>query len=164
MIEDPGMKRHHLHAVVAMASNRVIGRDGRLPWHLPDDLRFFKRLTLGHPVVMGRRTFESIGRPLPGRRNIVLSRSLAPREGIEVIGDISALDRLGLEGPVFVIGGAEVYRQLLPRCESVYVSQLFAPCDGDALMPAFEGEFPAVETLERFAEFEVRHYRRAGAE
>jgi dihydrofolate reductase len=157
------MKRHHLHAVVAMASNRVIGRDGRLPWRLPDDLRFFKRLTLGHPVVMGRRTFESIGRPLPGRRNIVLSRSLSPREGIDVIRDISEIDCLGLEGPVFLIGGADVYRQLLPQCESVYVSQLTSSFDGDALMPEFERDFPVVETIERFAEFEVRRHRRAGA-
>ena len=74
-----------LIAIVGMASNRVIGKDGTLPWRLPEDLKFFKKTTLGHPILMGRKTFDSIGKPLPGRRNIVLSRTMESREGVEVI-------------------------------------------------------------------------------
>lgn len=149
-----------------MAANRVIGRAGALPWHLPDDLKFFRALTLRHPVVMGRKTFASIGRPLPKRRNLVLSRppaeGAAPwsAEGIEVLQTPDDLDRLGLEGRVFVIGGAEIYRLLLPRCASVIVSKLHAAHDGDAFMPLFEADFPAAERLAVYPEFEVWEYRR----
>ncbi|MFN0128539.1 MAG: dihydrofolate reductase [Verrucomicrobiales bacterium] len=155
-----------LHAVVAMAANRVIGRDGRLPWHLPDDLKFFKALTLEHAVVMGRKTFASIGRPLPKRRNIVLSRrpgaGIQPWSalGIEVIHEPEDLERLDLSGRVFVIGGAEIYRLLLPRCASVIVSKLHASHEGDAFMPSFETEFPAAERLAEFPDFEVWEHRR----
>jgi len=149
-----------------MASNRVIGRGGGLPWHVPDDLKFFKSLTRGHAVVMGRKTFESIGRPLPQRRNIVLSRPPArdrpawSAPGVEIIHWPDDLDQLGLAGRVFVIGGAEVYRLLLPRCTSVIVSRMQAVPDGDAFMPPFEGDFPRCERLALFETFEVwEHFR-----
>lgn len=152
-----------------MAANRVIGRAGALPWHLPDDLKFFRALTLGHPVVMGRKTFASIGRPLPKRRNLVLSRS--PVAGaavwsapdIEILHSPDDLDRLGLQGRVFVIGGAEIYRLLLPRCASVIVSKLHAAHDGDAFMPLFEADFPAAERLAVYPGFEVWEHRRQAA-
>jgi dihydrofolate reductase len=137
------------HAIAAMASNRVIGRGGVMPWHLPDDLKFFKQTTLGCPVVMGRKTWESLGRPLPGRRNIVLSRGLGDVAGAEVVGSVEALDGLGLEGDVFVIGGAEIYRLLLERCVSVYLTVLAGPAEGDAFMPAFEEAFPVVAVIGR---------------
>jgi len=106
-----------------MASNRVIGKEGKLPWHLPEDFRWFKKLTMGHPIVMGRKTCESIGRPLPGRRNIVVSRewSEAP-EGFELVNAIKALGDLDLKEEVFVIGGAVLYQELLPQCEQLYLS------------------------------------------
>ncbi len=119
-----------------------------MPWHLPDDLKFFKRTTLGCPVVMGRKTWESLVRPLPGRRNIVLSRVLGEVAGAEVVRSVEALDGLGLEGDVFVIGGAEVYGLLLERCESVYLTVLAGPADGDAFMPVFEEAFPVMEVIE----------------
>ena len=137
------------HAIAAMASNRVIGRGGVMPWHLPDDLKFFKQTTLGCPVVMGRKTWESLGRPLPGRRNIVLSRGLGDVAGAEVVDSVEALDGLGLEGDVFVIGGAEIYRLLLERCGSVYLTVLAGPAEGDAFMPPFEEAFPVVEVIGR---------------
>jgi dihydrofolate reductase len=149
-----------------MAANRVIGRGGALPWHLPDDLKFFKSLTLGHPVVMGRKTFVSIGRPLPKRRNIVLSRppahGAAPwtATGVEVLHAPEDLNALGLDGRVFVIGGAEIYRLLLPHCTSVIVSKLHAPHEGDAFMPVFEADFPVAERLATYPEFEVWEHRR----
>ncbi|MGI8602007.1 MAG: dihydrofolate reductase [Verrucomicrobiales bacterium] len=149
-----------LHAVAAMAANRVIGRDGKLPWRLPNDLRFFQNLTCGHPVVMGRRTYESIGRPLKGRRNIVLSRSLVPSPGVEIIQGPGSLWDLDLSGSVFVIGGEAIYRELLPQCSSVYLSRLFAAFAGDTWLPPFEQDFPLVEKLATFPEFELLHYRR----
>jgi dihydrofolate reductase len=135
------------HAVVAMAGNRVIGAGGVMPWHVPEDLKFFRRLTLGHPIVMGRKTWESLGRPLPGRRNVVLSRTLGPVEGAEVVPDVAALEALGLVGDVYVIGGAEIFRLLLPRCASVYVTLLEQRPEGDTFMPAFEEDFPQVTVL-----------------
>lgn len=131
-----------------MASNRVIGREGRLPWHLPEDLKFFKRTTLGHPILMGRKTFDSIGRPLPGRRNIVLSRTMAPREGIEVIRDISELPHV-CEGAeqVFLIGGAQLFAELLPRCDGLYLTWIEHPYEGDVLLPPFEHLFDLKDTL-----------------
>jgi len=152
-----------------MAANRVIGRAGALPWHLPEDLKFFKALTLGHPVVMGRKTFESIGRPLPKRRNIVLSRAPAAGSsawsapGIEVMHSPDDLGTLGLSGRVFVIGGAEIYRLLLPLCSSVMVTKVHAPCEGDAFMPVFEADFPVAERLAVHPEFDIWEHRRVAA-
>lgn len=125
-----------LQIIVAMDPDGVIGRDNRLPWHLPEDLRHFKRITTGHTVVMGRRTYESIGRPLPNRRNIVLSRQAdweAP--GIEVHADLdSALAAAG-EGPVFVIGGAELFRETLPRAAVLHLTRVHQRYPGDVHFP-----------------------------
>ncbi|HEX2746799.1 MAG TPA: dihydrofolate reductase [Verrucomicrobiales bacterium] len=136
-------------AVAAMAANRVIGRDGALPWRLPEDMKFFRTLTTGHPVVMGRKTWDSLGRPLPNRRNIVLSRSMRPVEGAEVVGSVEELKSLGLTGDVYVIGGAEIYRLLMPECTVVYLTVLTAEADGDTRFPEFESLFPRVTVLER---------------
>jgi dihydrofolate reductase len=129
--------------VVAMARNRVIGRDGGLPWHISADLRRFKRITLGKPVVMGRKTFESIGRPLPGRHNIVVTRDPNySKEGIVVVPDLgSALkaaanyNRTSGEREIMVIGGGELYRQALPLAERIYLTEVWAEPAGDAVFP-----------------------------
>lgn len=150
-----------LIAIVAMASNRVIGRDGTLPWHFPEDLKFFKRTTLGHPILMGRATFESIGRPLPGRQNIVLSRTLAPREGITVIRDVSELaQHCPPDSTVFVIGGAQVYGELLPHCDGLYLTWVAEPFEGDTYLPAFESLFTLKAVLEKTGALEFRYYER----
>ena len=146
-----------LHAIVAMASNRVIGKDGKLPWHLPEDLKFFKKTTLGHPILMGRKTFESIGRPLPGRRNIVLSSTMPEREGVEVIRHV---DELQADDAVFLIGGAQLFELLLPRCESVYLTWVEQPHDGDVLLPPFEALFPNCEVIGTGDGIEFRRYRK----
>lgn len=144
-----------------MASNRVIGREGRLPWHLPEDLKFFKRTTLGHPILMGRRTFESIGRLLPGRQNIVLSQTLEPREGLTVIRDIGELPRVcGNAEKVFLIGGAQLFANLLPRCDELLLTYIAAPHEGDVLLPPFEHLFEFREMLGRGDGFEFRRYER----
>ncbi len=154
--------RPHLTAVVAMTPSRVIGRDGKLPWHLPEDLAYFKRTTLGHPIVMGRKTFESIGRPLPKRRNIVLTRDKSwTATGVEVIHRPEALfDLPSLGDQVFIIGGAEIYAAVFPILDDLLVSHVFAEHEGDTRFPEFAREFPRSELLETHADFEVRrHFR-----
>jgi dihydrofolate reductase len=152
----------HLTAIVAMTPERVIGRNGALPWHLPEDLAFFKRVTSGHPVVMGRKTFESIGRPLPKRRNIVLTRDPAwSAPGVEVIHRPEELKALqGLEGRVFIIGGSEIYAAFLPETDDLLVSHVFAEHEGDTRFPEFRQDFPHAELLEQHADFEVRRWSR----
>ena len=151
------------HAIAAMAANRTIGRDGVMPWHLPDDLKFFKRTTLGCPVVMGRKTWESLGRPLPGRRNIVLSRGLGEVSGAEVVGSVEALDGLGLEGDVFVIGGAQVFAELLPRCDGFYLTHIAKEIEGDVFLPPFEHLFRLKEVVGTSGELEFRYYEAVSA-
>ncbi|MES2661313.1 MAG: dihydrofolate reductase [Verrucomicrobiota bacterium] len=155
----------HLTAVVAMTPDRVIGKAGTLPWHLPEDLAFFKRTTSGHPIVMGRKTYESIGRPLPKRRNIVLTRDLTwSAEGVEVIHQPENLGKLpDLDGRVFIIGGSEIYAAFLPDLDDLVVSHVFGNYDGDTRLPEFEGNFPDSEILETHADFEVRRHFRAPA-
>lgn len=151
-----------LKAVVAMASNRVIGKDGGLPWKLSADLKWFKKVTLGFPIVMGRVTMESIGRPLPGRRNLVISRSLesAP-EGFELVSSCEdALKSLVGETEASIIGGAQIYREMMPLCDEVLLSYVFHPYEGDTLLPEFEDDFKMVEVLFRDEDFELRRYVR----
>lgn len=151
-----------MKAVVAMASNRVIGRNGGLPWKLSADLKWFKKVTLGFPIVMGRVTMESIGRPLPGRRNLVISRSLASvPEGFELVPSCeAAMEALAGETEASVIGGAQIYREMMPLCEEVLLSYVFHPYDGDTLLPDFEDDFEMVEVLHRDEDFELRRYVR----
>ncbi|RMH23020.1 MAG: nucleoside triphosphate pyrophosphohydrolase [Acidobacteria bacterium] len=126
--------------LAAMSENRVIGRDGRLPWHLPADLKRVKRLTVGHTVIMGRRTFESIGRPLPRRRSIVLSRDRRYRPaGVEVAASLEeALALAGGEEEVFVFGGAELFRLALPRARRIYLTLVHAEVEGDVHFPPWD--------------------------
>jgi dihydrofolate reductase len=127
-----------LTAVVAATENDVIGRGNAMPWHLPADLRHFKEITLGHPVLMGRRTFEAIGRPLPGRRNLVLSRSrdfVVP--GVEVVHDVDeAIAKAGDAPELMIIGGAALYALALPRTGRVHLTRLHMSVEGDAYFPA----------------------------
>ncbi|MGL4400667.1 MAG: dihydrofolate reductase [Luteolibacter sp.] len=151
-----------LTAIVAMTPERVIGRDGKLPWNLPADLAFFKRTTSGYPIVMGRKTFESIGRPLPKRRNIVLTRDPNwSAEGVEVIHQPSELrDLAGMAGRVFIIGGSEIYAAFLSELEDLLVTHVFENHPGDVWFPEFESRFPASDFIEYHADFEVRrHFR-----
>src|SRR5438067_9831623 len=116
----------HITLVVAMDANRGIGIDNKLPWHLPEDLAHFKRVTLGHPIIMGRKTWDSIGRPLPGRRNIVITRN--PQwhaDGTERASSLtSALDLARNESKVFVIGGGEIYAQALPLADELVLTEI----------------------------------------
>jgi dihydrofolate reductase len=146
-----------------MAANRVIGRDGALPWHLPEDLKFFRRTTTGHPILMGRKTWESLGRPLPNRRNLILSRTLSDQPGAEVLRHPDDLEKLGLEGPVYIIGGAEIYQLLLPRTDEILLTLLTEPAEGDTFLPAFENDFHLAEILEEIpGRAQWRRYVRRG--
>ncbi len=127
-----------LTAVVAATENNVIGRDNGMPWHLPADLQHFKSVTLGSPVLMGRKTFEAIGRPLPGRRNLVLTRSAAfSVPGLEVVHSLEEAIALAGDVPeLMIIGGAALYELALPRTQRVHLTRLHMTLEGDAHFPA----------------------------
>lgn len=129
-----------LSLIVARAENGVIGRDNRLPWRLPEDLKRFKALTWGKPILMGRRTFESLGRPLPGRTNLVMTRSEDYRpEGVTVVRSLDeALSAVPDAPELVVIGGAEIYRLALPHADRVYLTEVHAAVDGDTVLSAFD--------------------------
>lgn len=128
--------------VVAMAENNVIGKDGDLPWHIPADLKHFKAVTMGKPIVMGRRTYESIGRPLPGRLNIVVTRDPSRQwDGVETVQSLpDALDRAAADGAeeIMVIGGGDLYRAALPLAQRIYLTRVHEVVDGDTVFPALD--------------------------
>jgi len=133
------MKETEVILVLARADNGVIGRDNTLPWHIPADLRRFKALTQGKPMIMGRRTFDSLPGRLPGRRHIVLTRDQTWRaEGAEVAHDPDAALVLAGEGTVSVIGGAEIYRLFLDRADRIELTEVHLTVDGDAVMAPFD--------------------------
>jgi dihydrofolate reductase len=150
-----------MKAIAAMARNRVIGKDGQIPWHLPEDFKWFKSVTLGHAILMGRRTWDSLGRPLPGRLNLVATRdpSAAAPDGAELVRDLAAFDPAAyLPRDVWVIGGAELYRQLLPRCDELLLTLVHREPEGETAMPPFEHLFPLRETLRATPEFDVLRF------
>jgi dihydrofolate reductase len=150
-----------LTGIVAMTSARIIGNAGGLPWHLPEDLAFFKKTTSGHAIIMGRKTYDSIGRPLPKRRNIVMSRDVSwQRKGVEtVLGPQEAMDLLD-GGVAFVIGGAAVYELFLPLMDDLLITHVRDDFSGDTVFPAYDEEFPFVEVLWECAEFRICRHRR----
>ena len=151
-----------LKAIAAMAENRVIGDGPRIPWHLPEDFRWFKEATLGGVLVMGRRTFESIGRPLPGRETVVLSGSGWTDARVRVVPDLRSL-RAWLASdprPAWVCGGGEVYRQLLPECSELWLSHVEGNPPGDVRFPAFEDRFEPAGVLREGHGFRVVRYIR----
>lgn len=144
-----------LSIVVAMAANNVIGRDNELPWHLPADLQHFKQTTMGRPILMGRKTYESIGRPLPGRTNIVITRDGSyTAEGCEVVTSIpAALEAAAGHDEVMVIGGAELYRQVLPEVETIYLTRIHESVEGDTRFPEISNtEWHQVERIDHEAD------------
>jgi dihydrofolate reductase len=146
--------------IVAVAENGAIGSGNRLPWHLPDDLKRFKALSLGKPVVMGRRTFESIGRPLPGRPNIVISRQggLAI-DGVRVAHSLDeALAAAGSVPEVVVIGGAQIFRQVLPRTDTIHLTRVHARVAGDVFFPELDPAQWREAAVEHYAADERHQY------
>lgn len=139
--------------IAAMDRKRVIGQQNQLPWNLPEDLKHFKEVTMGHPIIMGRKTFQSIGRPLPGRENVVLTRDdTFQAEGITIVNSLTeALDRYKDQDP-FVIGGADVFQRSIPLSHTIYLTLIDQEFEGDAYFPELdlEHEFEVVEESERF--------------
>lgn len=136
------MSKPVLTLVAAMASNRVIGINNTLPWHLPEDLKHFKAVTLGKPVLMGRKTYDSIGRPLPGRRNIVITRQADwQAAGVEVAHSLEqALEMAADVAEVCLIGGAELYRQAIATADCLRLTEIAQSFEGDAHFPAFDAQ------------------------
>jgi len=132
--------------IVAMAENNVIGHNNNMPWHIPEDLKYFKKITTGHPIIMGRKTFESIGRPLPNRINIVVTNNHNwSADGVIVSHNIDEALRIGAReaeavgvDELMVIGGAKLYRQVIDKAERLYLTQIHAHIEGDTAFPAFD--------------------------
>ena len=150
---------HPFKALAAMARNRVIGHGPEIPWHLPEDFKWFKATTMGQVLVMGRRTFESIGRALPGRKTLVLTRGDFSHPDVTVI---RSLDEIAahLDGRTcFIAGGAQVYAAGLPRCSDLFLTHVLREVEGDVLFPPFEDRFEEVAVLREEAEFRIVHYQ-----
>lgn len=148
--------------VVAMAADRAIGIKQSIPWHLPEDMKLFKRLTMGHPILMGRKTWESLGRPLPGRQNIVLTRDTTyTAEGATVIRSVEELSELELmDCEVMVIGGAQIYAHLLPKMKKLYVSEVQGEYAADTWFPEFAHHFLRSTPVEQFDGFRLVLYEK----
>ena len=142
-----------------MSLNRVIGFRNAIPWHIPEDLKWFKKLTMGHIIVMGRKTFESIGKPLPGRRTIVLSRVTDNVPGAEAVSSLEQLPEPAASQDIFICGGAQVYAQTLPQCSDLYLTLVQREVEGDAFFPAFEHLFQPVAEIAKSPDFIITHYR-----
>lgn len=150
-----------LIAIAAMAENRAIGRANKIPWHLPEEFKWFKETTLGHVLIMGRKTFESIGRPLPKRTTIVVSRSEFKFEGVLWAPSVVEAIKLAGDRQAFVCGGAQIYEAMLPLCYDIYLTVVKQQItDADTFLPEFESKFKFVDILRENADFIVKHYSR----
>jgi dihydrofolate reductase len=146
-------------AIAAMSLNRVIGAGNKIPWHLPDDFKWFKAITTGHVIVMGRKTFESIGKPLPNRETIVLSRSAWTHPGVQTIHSLDELPALADGRKIFICGGAQIYAQALPLCSDLFLTLVKREVEGDAFFPPFEDRFELAGEIRDTPEFKILHYR-----
>lgn len=151
-------------AIAAMSRTRVIGAGNRIPWHLPEDFKWFKAKTMGHDLIMGRRTFESIGRPLPGRRTFVLSRSQWNHPGVTTVASLAALPEAAPGTIRFICGGGEIYRQTLPACSDLFLTRVKLEVEGDCHFPPFESLFRLESVLKETDEFDIEHYVRNESE
>ena len=154
----------HYQAIAAMSLNRVIGHGSRIPWHLPEDFRWFKKMTTGQVLMMGRKTFESIGKALPNRETIILSRSGFQAPGTRTVGDFRDVDPAREERTVFICGGAQVYQAALPHCSDLYLTLVKREVEGDVYFPPFEESFGLVEEIRDAPEFRILHYRNLNLE
>ena len=146
----------HFKAIAAMSENRVIGNGNKIPWHLPEDFKWFKKMTTGNVVVMGRKTFESIGKPLPNRETIVLSRSQFTYPGVRTLESLDHLTHDARE--VFICGGAQIYEQTLTSCSDLYLTRVKRVVEGDSFFPEFENSFELLEVVTDTPEFRIEHW------
>jgi len=151
-----------MKAIVAMTRKRVIGLNNKIPWRLRGEQSWFKEVTMGHAILMGRKTFESIGKPLPGRRNLVITRT-GNYSGVELVRDLKEFDPAlyGIEDQeIFIIGGGEIYGSLLDRCETIYATIVKEEFVGDAYFPEFDSQFKIAETIRETPEYDIFRYQR----
>ncbi len=140
------MKLYH---IVAVAENNVIGKDNRLPWHLPADLKLFKKRTMGSTIIMGRKTFESIGKPLPGRENFVISRTLkAAGENLQTFNSVGEAVKAAKTPEAYIIGGADIFKQTMDLVDGIYLTRIHQEYEGDAFYPEIPKDFEEIEVEE----------------
>ena len=145
-----------------MTRKRIIGVGNRIPWRLQGEQRWFKEITMGHPILMGRKTFESIGKPLPGRRNLVVTRT-GDFGGVDLVRDLEVFDPTPYESEgkeIFVIGGAEIYSAMLGRCNAIYATIVKKEYPGDTIFPEFESQFAISEIIRETPEYDIFFYKR----
>jgi dihydrofolate reductase len=155
------VKKQRISIISAMAKNRVIGINNALPWRLPEDLKYFKSLTLGHHILMGRKTYESIGKPLPGRTTVIITRgSYSSQEGAKIAQSLQeAIEICGGDEEIFFVGGAELYAQALPLADRLYLTEIQAEVEGDAWFPEFDrGQWHEVSRDKRHDEVSGMDY------
>jgi len=148
-------------AIAAMSENRVIGNAGKIPWHLPEDFKWFKQKTMGGVLVMGRKTFESIGKPLPGRETYLVSRQPQRVPGTVSLQDLETLGTLETEKTIWIAGGAEIYRQTLDVCDELFLTRVHRTCEGETLFPKFEHLFVRKEILQSNHDFTIERWVRS---
>lgn len=152
----------HWKAIAAMSENRVIGNGNDIPWRIPEDFKWFKDSTMGGVLIMGRKTWDSIGRPLPGRKTAVVSRSHPDLPaGVDLLPSLDAIEKQGYADPIWICGGAEIYRQALPQCQELYLTLVKRKVEGDTFFPEFEDQFQLESVLRDESEFQIRKYVRA---
>ncbi|NDV62387.1 dihydrofolate reductase [Puniceicoccales bacterium CK1056] len=152
------MKSHPWKAIAAMSENRVIGNRGQIPWHLPEDFKWVKACTEGQVIAMGRKTFESMGRPLPKRENIVISRSAEEIPGCTVLPSLDALEAYTTDREIWIFGGAQIYAQAFDRIGELYLTIVKGSFEGDTFFPPFEDQFDLAETVREEPAFKILKY------
>lgn len=178
MSGEPADVMKPFQAIAAMSENRVIGCGGKIPWHLPEDFRFFRKMTVGNIIVMGRKTFQAIGRPLPDRHTIVLSRRFKQTRDLveqtelglfrcgtfEVVSRLEKIDYGGDKRQIFICGGGQVYAEALPFCSDLYLTLVKRTVEGDTFFPAFESQFQLAAEILDCPEFKILHYHNSALE
>jgi len=151
-------------AIVAISENNVIGNNGDIPWHLPEDFKWFKQATMGGILIMGRKTYDSIGKPLPGRETIVVSRTETSIAGVRCISNLVELNNIDTTKTIWVVGGSEIYKQLLPQCSDLYVSRIHQVVEGDTFFPCFNAQFTLSSSSLYTDDFTVEHWKNFAAQ
>ena len=154
-------KKFNYRAIAAMAENRVIGNHNAIPWHLPEDFKWFKKTTMGQTLLMGRKTFDSIGRPLPGRQTIILSRNQLSIPNTQTVNTIESIESVATSDTIWIAGGAEIYQLMLPKCSDLYLTRVHQRPVGDTFFPEFENHFELATVIESNAEFSIEHWKKS---
>lgn len=154
-------KKFNYRAIAAMAENRVIGNHNTIPWHLPEDFKWFKKTTMGQTLLMGRKTFDSIGRTLPGRQTIILSRNQLSIPNTQTVNTIESIESVATSDTIWIAGGAEIYQLMLPKCSDLFLTRVHQRPVGDTFFPEFENHFELATVIESNAEFSVENWKKS---